>query len=57
MGIGERAIVPFRAVDNALNERPVLLEAQAGVYVNEWALAGDRLVIADSENLPVYEFT
>ena len=54
-------IVSFRASDNALTERRVLLEAQAGVsvLVHAWALAGDRLVLWNWESgeLRVYAFT
>ena len=51
------AIVSFRASDNALTERRVLLDAQAGVHVGAWALAGDQLVLWDeiSKNLLVHE--
>ena len=53
------AIVSFRASDNALTERRVLLDAQAGVGMRAWALAGDRLVLSSrySEELLVYAFT
>ena len=52
-------IVSFRASDNALTERRVLLDAQARVIVYAWALAGDRLVLWDnnSKDLRVYAFT
>ena len=52
-------IVSFRASDNALTERQVLLDAQAGVRVDSWALASDRLVLWNwkSEELLVYAFT
>ena len=52
-----KAIVSFRASDNALTERRVLLDAQAGVNVHAWALAGDRLVLWDLWDLLVYAFT
>ena len=53
------AIVSFRASGNALTERRVLLDAQAGVYVDAWALANDRLVLwnGHSEELLLYAFT
>ena len=53
------AIVSFRASDNALTERRVLLDALAGVGVGAWALASDRLVLwnKESEELLVYAFT
>ena len=52
-------MLSFRASGNALTERRVLLDAQAGVSVGAVALAGDRLVISDSNsgNLLVYAFT
>ena len=52
-------IVLFRASDNELTERRVLHDAQAGVSVHAWALAGDRLVFwnGDLEELRVYAFT
>ena len=53
------AIVSFRVSGNALTERRVLLDAQAGVRVEAWTLASDRLVLRDlkSEELLVYDFT
>ena len=53
------AIVSFRASDNELTERRVLLDAQAGVSVNAWAFAGDRLVLQNwnSNDLVVYALT
>ena len=53
------AIVSFRVSGNALTERRVLLDAQAGVRVVAWTLASDRLVLRDlkSEELLVYDFT
>ena len=53
------AIVSIRASDNALTERRVLLDAQAGVRVEAWALASDRLVLwnGEPEELLVYAFT
>ena len=53
------AIVSFRATDNALTERRVLLDAQAGVDVNVLALAGDRLILFNSrlEEILVCDFT
>ena len=50
-------IVSFCASDNALTERRMLLDAQAGVDV--WALASDRLVLWNGEpveQLLVYVF-
>ena len=51
-------IVSLRVSGNALTERRVLLDAQAGVHVAFWALAGDRLVLWDgkSKDLLVYAF-
>ena len=51
-------IVSFRVSGNALTERRVLLDAQAGVYVGAWALASDRLVLMNWEllELLVYAF-
>ena len=56
---GSHAIVSFRASDNALTERRVLLDAQAGVRVGAWALASDRLVLWNwkTEELLVYDYT
>ena len=53
------AIVSFRASDNALTERQVLLDAEAGVDVRDWALASDRLVLWNwaPKELRVYAFT
>ena len=53
------AIVSFRVSGNALTERQVLLDAQAGVRVDSWPLASDRLVLWNwkSEELLVYAFT
>ena len=50
------AIVSFRAADNALSERLVLLGAQTGIP-RAWALAGERLVLANSKDLLEYGFT
>ena len=52
------AIVSFRVSDNALTERRVLIDAQAGVRVGAWALASDRLVLLNREpdELLVYAF-
>ena len=58
--IETHAIVSFRTSDNALTERRVLLDFQAGEYVSDWTLAGDRLVLCNnliSEELRVYAFT
>ena len=54
---GTDAIVSFRASDNGLTERRVLLDAGVDVYA--WALASDRLVLWNwkSEELLVYAFT
>ena len=53
------AIVSFRVSSNALTERRVLIDAQAGISVMAWALAGDRLVFWnwESKELLVYAFT
>ena len=55
---GKHAIVSFRATDNALTERRVLLDAQRSVNVRAWTLAGDQLVLTDwmSDDLHVYDF-
>ena len=52
-------IVSFRASDSALTERRVLVLLDALVGVHAWALAGDRLVLANwgSSDLLVYAFT
>ena len=51
-------IVSFRVSGNALTERQVLLD-EAGVRVEAWALASDRLVLwnEEPEELLVYAFT
>ena len=53
------AIVSFRASYNALTERRVILDTQAGVDLNAWALASERLVLWNKEQkeLLVYVFT
>ena len=57
------SIVSFRASDNELTERRVLLDALASDRVVAWAFAGDRLVLWNrrnnrkSEELLVYAFT
>ena len=50
-------IVSFRASDNSLTERRVLLNTLAGV--DAWALVSDRLVLwnGESEELLVYALT
>ena len=51
------AIVSLRATDNALTERRVLLDPQPLVFLTAWTLAGDQLVLSDSDsNLLVYKF-
>ena len=53
--INKHAIVSFRATGNALTERRVLLDAQHSVYVDAWALAGDRLFLWNDGDLHVYD--
>ena len=49
-----RAIVSFRATNNALTERQVLFNHSS--VVRDLTLAGDRLVLADTDsNLHVYD--
>ena len=55
--IKTNAIVSFRAADNALTERRVLLGAQTGVHVRVWDLAGERLVLVTPNEFLVYDFT
>ena len=52
------AIVSFRMSGNALTERRVILDSQAGVCMGAWALANDRLVLMNWEllELLVYAF-
>ena len=51
----KRIIQSFRATPNALTERRVLLHNVS--FFLDWTLAGDRLVLADTDsNLLVYDF-
>ena len=53
----KHAIESFRATDNALTERRVLLDPQPFVFWTAWTLAGDQLVLSDwYSNLLVYNF-
>ena len=56
--IFQNAITSLHVSGNEFTERQVLLDAEAGVGVDAWALVGDRLVLWDlqSKALQVYDF-
>ena len=52
------AIISLRVSGNALTDRRILLEDENSIFLGDWALAGDQLLLSDfiSKDLLVYDF-